>query len=78
MSTTYHLSSAQDLNIDLLEEIKVRYKSKSITIVIEESDLEYELNLEEKALLDQRLSENKEKYLSRDESVSILKNKYGV
>jgi hypothetical protein len=78
MSTTYHLYSAQDLNIDLLEEIKERYQSKSITIVIEESDLAYELNLEEKTLLDQRLGENKEKYLSRDESVSILKNKYGV
>ncbi|MFM6947428.1 MAG: hypothetical protein ACKOWQ_00295 [Aquirufa sp.] len=78
MSTTYHLSSAQDLTNDILEEIKVKFQSKSITIIVEEAELEYELNSEEKALLDQRLNENKEKYLSSNESISILKTKYGV
>ncbi|MHA8050792.1 hypothetical protein V7S79_06720 [Aquirufa sp. ROCK-SH2] len=78
MSTTYHLSSAQDLTNDILEEIKVKFQSKSITIIVEEAELEYELNSEEKALLDQRLKENKENYLSSNESISILKTKYGV
>lgn len=78
MSTTYHLSSAQDLTNDILEEIKAKFQSKSITITVEAGELEYELNLEEKELLDQRLTENKENYLSSNESISILKNKYGV
>ena len=78
MSTTYHLSPAPDLTNDILEEIKVKFQSKSITIIVEEAELEYELNSEEKALLDQRLNENKEKYLSSNESISILKTKYGV
>ena len=36
MFTTYHLSSAQDLSIEFLEAIKVAFKTKPITITIEE------------------------------------------
>lgn len=36
MYTTYHLSSAQDISTDILEAIKVSFKSKPITITVEE------------------------------------------
>jgi hypothetical protein len=34
--TTYHLSSAQDITIDILEAIKANFKSKPIVITVEE------------------------------------------
>ena len=36
MYTTYHLASAQDISIDILEAIKANFKSKPITITVEE------------------------------------------
>jgi hypothetical protein len=36
MYTTYHLSSAQEITIDLLEAIKANFKSKPIVITVEE------------------------------------------
>ena len=37
MHTIYHLDSAEDLNSDILDAIKDTFKSRPITIVIEES-----------------------------------------
>jgi hypothetical protein len=36
MYTTYHLSSAQDISPDILDAIKIAFKSKPIKITIEE------------------------------------------
>jgi hypothetical protein len=36
MYTTYHLSSAQEITIDLLDAIKANFKSKAIVITVEE------------------------------------------
>lgn len=36
MFVTYHLSSAQEITIDLLEAIKTSFKSKAIVITVEE------------------------------------------
>jgi hypothetical protein len=36
MHTTYHISSAQDVSIELLEAIKATFKSKPICITVEE------------------------------------------
>jgi len=36
MYTVYHLSSAQDISPDILEAIKIAFKSKPITITVEE------------------------------------------
>lgn len=36
MYTTYHLSSAQEITTDILEAIKTTFKSKAITITVEE------------------------------------------
>lgn len=56
MYTTYHLSSAQEVNVDILEAIKVAFKSKPITITIEE-DRDFELSQETKNMLDTRLND---------------------
>jgi len=36
MYTTYHLSSAQEITIDLLESIKTSFKTRAIKITVEE------------------------------------------
>ena len=77
MYTTYHLDSAQDINADIIEAIKVAFKSKPITITIEEEE-EFELTEEMKAILDERLTEDGSDYISAEESISQLKAKYGL
>jgi hypothetical protein len=75
MYTTYHLDSAQDINLDILEAIKVAFKSRPITITIEEDS---ELTQEMKDILDERLIEDESDYLTAEESISQLKIKYGI
>jgi hypothetical protein len=77
MHTTYHLDSAQDINTDILEAIKVAFKSRPITITIEE-EVDFELSEEMKAVLDERLLEDGSDYISAEESISQLKAKYGL
>lgn len=77
MYTTYHLASAQDINADILEAIKVVFKSRPITITIEE-DEGFELTEEMKVTLDERLMEDGSDYISAEESISQLKSKYGL
>ncbi len=36
MYATYHLSSAQEVNSDILDAIKATFKSKPITIIVRE------------------------------------------
>ena len=43
MYTTYHLTSAQDLNTDILDAIKTTFKSKPITIIVEEDESDLDL-----------------------------------
>jgi len=77
MYTTYHLDSAQDITPDILEAIKIAFKSKPITITIEEDD-DFELTQEMKMILDERLEEDGSDYISAEESISQLKSKYGL
>lgn len=77
MYTTYHLDSAQDISPDILEAIKVVFKSRPITITVEEED-DFELTEEMKAILDERLSEDECDYITAQESISQLKEKYGL
>ena len=77
MSTTYYLESADELNSDLLESIKAAYKSKPITITVEEEDY-FELDGEKKAILDERLKEDESTYLTGETSINLLKKKYGL
>ena len=56
MQTTYYLSSAQEINTDILEAIKIAFKYKAITITIEKQQL-YEVNEDTKEMLDYRLND---------------------
>jgi hypothetical protein len=56
MHTTYHLSSAQEISTDIIDSIKAAYKSRPITITIEE-DPSFEISEETKAMLDNRLND---------------------
>lgn len=79
MYTTYHLSSAQEVNTDILDAIKATFKSKAITIIVEEDDdTDYELSNEMKTVLDNRLLEEEKTYLSAKASINKLNKKYGL
>jgi hypothetical protein len=78
MYTTYHLSSAQEVNTDILEAIKIAFKSRPITITIEEEEQDFEISQEMKNILDERLLEDESDYITADESIKQLKKKYGL
>jgi hypothetical protein len=78
MYTTYHLSSAQDVNTDILDAIKATFKSKAITIIVEEDETDFELSTEMKSVLDDRQAEEEKTYLSAEESINQLNKKYDL
>ncbi|BAU53369.1 hypothetical protein [Mucilaginibacter gotjawali] len=78
MYTTYHLTSAQELNSDILDSIKATFKSKPITIIVEEDEDDFELTTEMKGVLDERLKEDEKTYLTAGESINLLNKKYGL
>ncbi len=78
MYTTYHLNSAQELSSDILDGIKALYKSKPITIIVEEDTSDLDLTDEMKFILDKRLLEDRKNYFSAEDSVDQLHKKYGV
>lgn len=78
MYTTYHLTSAQEINSDFLDAVKAIYKSKPITIIVEEDEGDLEISAEMKVVLDNRLAEDEQTYLSADTSVKQLREKYGI
>lgn len=72
MYATYHLKSAQEVSADILDAIKATFKSKPITIIVEEDDSDFELTADMKAVLDERLQEDESTYLSAEESINRL------
>jgi hypothetical protein len=78
MYTTYHLKSAQDVSTDILDAIKAAFKSKPITIIVEEDLDNNELTEEMKAILDERLHDDESTYLSAEASIKALNKKYGL
>jgi hypothetical protein len=78
MYTTYHLSSAQDITTDILDAIKAAYKTKAITIIVEEDDSDFGVSTEMKTVLDGRLNEDESTYLTKEESVRQLNKRYGL
>lgn len=78
MHTTYHLSSAQEVTVDILESIKTTFKSKPITITVEEEESCFEIPQEMAIILDERLMEDQSDYITADESIKQLKKKYGL
>jgi hypothetical protein len=77
MNTVIHLNSASDLSQEILESIKLMFQSRPITIVVEDS-LELIPDAEQKAILDSRMQEPDEHYLSAEKSIALLKKKYGL
>lgn len=69
MHTTYHLSSAQEMDYHIIEAIKIEES-------FEEND--FEMSDEIKNILDNRLHEDSAVYLTKDESINNLRTKYGV
>ncbi|MEQ1732435.1 MAG: hypothetical protein ABL940_02120 [Bacteroidia bacterium] len=78
MYTTYHLNSAQDANVDIIDAIKAAFKSKPITIIVEEDIDDFELSVAMKATLDERLQEDQTTYITAEASLNKLNQKYGV
>ena len=78
MYTTYHLKSADEITSDLLDSIKAIYKSKPITIIVEEDEDNFEPDDEMKTILDERLEEDEQTYLSAETSIQQLRQKYGL
>ncbi len=78
MYTTYHLTSAQEVNTDILDAIKATFKSKAITIIVEETEVDFELSAEMKTILEERLQEDESTYLTGEESIKQLNEKYGL
>lgn len=78
MYTTYHLKSAQEVNTDILDAIKATFKSKPITIMVEEDDSDLGLTDEMKVVLEERLQEDENTNLTAEESTIQLNKKYGL
>lgn len=80
MYATYHLTSAQELSADIVDAIKATFKSKPITIIVEEDegDFECELTDEQKAILDDRVKEDRTNYLTVEESLNRISKKQGL
>jgi len=78
MYTTYHLNSAQEVSTDILDAIKATFKTKPITIIVEEDEDCLDLSDDMKAILEDRLHEDEETYLSDKDSLNRLKKKYGL
>jgi hypothetical protein len=78
MFTTYHLKSAQDVSAEILDSIKATFKSKPITIIVEEDDSDFEFSAEIKSVLDERVKEDEQTYLAAEESINLLHKKYGL
>ena len=78
MYTTYHLSSAQEVNSDILDAIKAAFKSRPITIIVEEDGNNSDLTTNMKAILDERLEEDESTYLTAEQSIKQLNEKYGL
>jgi hypothetical protein len=73
MHTTFHLNSAQDVSSELLDAIKAAYKSKPITIIVEEEE---DISQEMKDILDNRLQEDESTYITSKQSVDMLKKNF--
>ncbi len=80
MYSTFHLSSAQELNADILKAIKAAFKSNPIRIIVEVDTTAAAdwLSDDTKAILDERLTENDDDYIWAADSINQLNQKYGL
>ena len=74
MYTTYHLPSAQEINADIMDSIKITFKSKPIIIIVEEDRLTTDM----KTILENRLQEDEAIYITAEDSINQLNKRYGL
>ena len=72
MYATYHLASAQEVNSDILDAIKAAFKSKPITIIVEEDEDSFGLDAELMDILDERLLEDEATFIPANELINQL------
>jgi phosphoribosylformylglycinamidine (FGAM) synthase PurS component len=77
ITTTYHLTSSDELTQEIFDSIKSTYKSKSFTITVEE-DEDFEYSDEVIKMLEHRINDPNAKYITADESIKAIKDKYGI
>jgi hypothetical protein len=75
---TYQFASAEEINAELLEAIKVAFKSNAITLMVQTTAPSEELPEELRTILDDRLEEDVATYLTSEESISLLREKHGI
>lgn len=78
MYTTYHLDSAQDMNVDIINSIKAVFKSKPIKIIITEDDTTDELEESLISVLENRMKDNDDEFISAKQSLTHITQKYGL
>lgn len=75
MYTTFHFDSAADLNEEIINSIKSTFKTRPITIIVEEDE---ELTEDLKAILDDRLLENENEGIPAEEIINRISKKYEI
>ncbi|WP_315056528.1 hypothetical protein [Chryseobacterium indoltheticum] len=75
MNTVFHLSSADEINEDLINSIKAAYKKKPISITIEEDIYIPEWQKEEVRRRKQYADENPESLLDFDDFIENFEKK---
>lgn len=75
MNTVFHLSSAEEINEDLINSIKAAYKKKPISITIEEDMYIPEWQKEEVRRRKQYADENPESLLDFDDFIENFEKK---
>ena len=78
MYTAYHLKSAQEVSADILDAIKAAFKSKPITIIVEEDESNFDLTSDMISVLEERLQEDENTYITAEDSINQLNKKYGL
>ena len=78
MYATYHLSSAEEVNTELLDAIKATFKAKPITIIVEEDEDNELLSAEMKSELDNRLGRTNYRIHHCFGIYQPTNNKYGL
>lgn len=78
MQTVFHLKSVEDLNSDLIEKIKKRFKDKPIVITVDDENDGFKLSQEQLKILDKRRETPIEECIVAEESLKLLRKKHGL
>ena len=88
-TTTFHFASAQEIDAEFINSVKKAFQARSISITVAEEiaeqdddddddDDDFYLSPEQKAILDERLVEDKSNYISTDDLIAEINKLYGI